>query len=85
MARSVYIQPMTPLELKLGALRMAKGLSQAELAARAGVSRATINRIENGRSRTVNLDMLAAIAKALDVAPAALIGETASKKRGSRD
>jgi transcriptional regulator with XRE-family HTH domain len=70
---------MTPLELRIRALRLAKGISQDELAGHAGVSRTTINRIENQRSRTINLDVLERIARALDVSPAALIAEAAAK------
>lgn len=60
-------------------------MSQRELAERAKVSRATINRLEMGRRRMVDLDILDRIAKALGVAPGLLIGEDVSGARKARN
>jgi transcriptional regulator with XRE-family HTH domain len=72
---------MTPLQLQIRTLRDQQGLTQAELAAAAGVSRATINRIETGRSRTVDLDMLEKVARALGVAPQLLLADQPRRRR----
>ena len=47
-------------------IRKAKGLSITKLAAISGVHRVTISRIEHGRTKTVKLQTLEAIAKALE-------------------
>lgn len=50
---------------RLRALRLAQGLSLAELAARAHLSQSTLSRIENGQRRLA-LDQLVTLARALD-------------------
>lgn len=50
---------------RIRALRVAQGLSLAELAVRAHVSQSTLSRIENGRRRLA-LDQLVTLARALD-------------------
>lgn len=50
---------------RLRALRLAQGLSLAELAARAHLSQSTLSRIENG-GRRLALDQLVTLARALD-------------------
>lgn len=61
-------------------LRKARGWSQTELGAHAGISRATIAQIELGRYRSVDLDTVVALAKALGVSPSILIdGATAEE------
>jgi transcriptional regulator with XRE-family HTH domain len=47
--------------------RVGKGLSQTALAAKSGVARATINRIERGHAESVTFDTINRIAKALKV------------------
>ena len=64
---------MTPVRLRLREVRNAKGLSQAELAARAGLRKATVNVIERGKSKGVDFATLDALATALGVDPAILI------------
>lgn len=49
--------------------RMAKHLSQSELASRANVSRTTLSRLEQGRPRPVQTDVLDRIFQALDCKP----------------
>lgn len=61
-------------------LRKAVGWSQTELGVRSGISRATIAQIELGRYRSVDLDTVVALAKALGVSPSILIdGATADE------
>lgn len=48
-------------------LRLAKGVTQAEVGRRTGIQRVNIARIENGRRHVPTLDSLVRIARALDV------------------
>ena len=76
---------MSPLMLRVRELREALGLTQAELADRAGVRRATVNRIENARVTAIDLEVLEKIADALHVEPGFIIvrttGATTSKSQ----
>ena len=54
-------------------LRTDAGLTQADLARRAGLSVPVVRRFEDGKALTVNLTQLRAIATALGVTPGALI------------
>ncbi len=56
---------MTPLSLRIREVRQVKGWTQAELARRAGIRRATVNRIENARVKAIDLEVLEKLAKAL--------------------
>ena len=60
---------MSPLVLRVRELREALGLTQAELAERAGVRRATVNRIENAKVTAIDLEVLEKLADALGVEP----------------
>ncbi len=64
---------MTPLSLRIKEIRKAKGWTQAELARKAGIRRATVNRIENARVKAIDLDVLEKLARALHVDPGYLI------------
>ena len=64
---------MSPLTLRVRQLREALGLTQAELAERAGVRRATVNRIENAHVTAIDLEVLERLADALRVEPGFLI------------
>lgn len=64
---------MSPLRLRVRELREALGLTQAELADRAGVRRATVNRIENARVTAIDLGVLEKIADVLRVEPGFII------------
>jgi transcriptional regulator with XRE-family HTH domain len=74
---------MSPLMLRVRELREALGLTQAELADRARVRRATVNRIENAHVTAIDLEVLDKLADALGVEPGFIIvrapGETTSK------
>jgi transcriptional regulator with XRE-family HTH domain len=54
-------------------VREAIGLSQAELARRAGIRPATLNAIERGQTKGIDFDVLERLAKALSIDPALLI------------
>lgn len=76
---------MSPLVLRVRELREALGLTQAELAERASVRRATVNRIENARVTAIDLEVLEKIADALGVEPGFIIvrasGGTSSRQQ----
>ena len=55
------------MESKLKAIRKAKNLSQAELAEKSGVSRATIANSERGKQVEVLVGTVSKLASALDV------------------
>ncbi|MCI5039127.1 MULTISPECIES: helix-turn-helix domain-containing protein [Rhodobacterales] len=58
--------------LNIQDLRRARGLSQEELALRAGVNRGYMGKLENAKY-AASLDMLEKIAAALSVDPSALV------------
>ena len=62
--------------LRLRELRLALGLTQAELAVRAGVRRATVSRLENIPVSAVNLEVLEKLADLLRVEPGFLLSRT---------
>lgn len=67
---------MTPMQLSivnLRALRDRAGLTQVELAVRAGTSERAINHLENGKTRRVDLDLLDRVARVLKVEPGELL------------
>jgi transcriptional regulator with XRE-family HTH domain len=70
---TAYAPRMSPLVLRVRELREALGLTQAELAERAGVRRATVNRIENARVTAIDLEVLGKLASALRVEPGFII------------
>ena len=66
---------MNPISLRTRELRKAKGWSQADLAQRAGVTQATVSRIERGKVASLDLKVFEKLAKALEVHPAVLIDQ----------
>jgi transcriptional regulator with XRE-family HTH domain len=66
------------LPLNIRSIREARGLKMKDLAALVGVSVAHMSEVERGK-KNLNNHLLTRIAKALDVAPAALIAETDSQ------
>ena len=62
---------MSPIYLRVKAMREALGLSQEDLSQKSGVRRATISKVEAGGH--VNLDTLEKLANALDVDASVLI------------
>ena len=61
------------LMLDIRRVREHRGLTQVELAERAGVRQATISAIENAQTSGVEFDVLARLAEALGVEPGSLI------------
>jgi transcriptional regulator with XRE-family HTH domain len=76
------ITRVTPIRITLRDAREAAGLTQAELADRAGVRQATISDIETGKSTRIDLPILDAICDVLGVEPRELL--TRDKKRGKK-
>jgi transcriptional regulator with XRE-family HTH domain len=64
--------PIKQMAVRLKQLREARGMTQAELAAKAGLSREYVLRLENA-SQDPTLSTLEALAKALKVKPADLL------------
>lgn len=80
---------MCALYVRIKELRVALGLTQAELAARAGVRRATVSRIENSHVTGIDFAVLERLAGALGVEPGMLIsrmpsGAGTAERRRSR-
>lgn len=71
---------MTPLRLRVRELREELGLSQQELALKAGVRQATISDLETGKSKGIDFLTAEALAKALSVAPHELFETTNRSK-----
>jgi transcriptional regulator with XRE-family HTH domain len=61
--------PRVRIRLRVRELREPLGLTQTELAERAGVRRATVNRIENAHITAIDLTVLEKLASALGVEP----------------
>lgn len=61
-------------------LRKLRGMTQAEMAAKTGISVAQISRIESGETKTMKSDMLILLSKELDVTTDYLLGLTSAKK-----
>lgn len=70
----------TPFARRLRQLRQARGLTQAQLAAAAGLSLKQVQRHENGRAEP-RLATALALAAGLGVAPGILIGTGGGKWR----
>lgn len=73
--------------LRLRELRQALGLTQAELAIRAGVRRATVSRLENSRVAAIDLRVLDKLADCLAVEPGFMLTRKppADRNLGSGD
>lgn len=69
----VAVWPHNVFMKNLRAIRRARGLSQVELAEKVGCSQAMISKIEKGQANPT-LDMIEAIAAALDTSPASVFG-----------
>jgi transcriptional regulator with XRE-family HTH domain len=64
---------MSPIQIRLRELRLAKGLTQVQLAELCGMPQSTISRIESGSTTGVDFDTLERVAAALRVHPSELI------------
>ena len=64
------------ITLRVRELRVALGLNQGQLAEKAAITRATVNRLENAKVSSIDLGVLEKLATALGVNAAALILHT---------
>ena len=62
-----------PIRMRVQEVRESLGLTQAQLADKAGVSRATVNRYENQGVGGIDFDTLEALGDALGVNPVSLL------------
>ena len=74
---------MSAVYVRLKELRLALGLTQAEVASRAGIRRATVSRIENAQVTAIDLRVLEKLAAVLGVDPGFLLGRTPAGDKGS--
>jgi len=74
------LEPKQILARNLRRLRTSTGVSQEELAARAGLHRTYISSVERGH-RNISLENIFAVARALGCDPCQLIDEEAAKRR----
>ena len=65
------------ITIRLKDLQEVRGLTQIELAHRAGLRHATINMIERGRTKGIDFETLERMEEALEVDPALLIARVA--------
>lgn len=64
---------MAPIHIRIREARESRGWTQNQLAKRAGVTRATVSRIETGKVTSLDLDVFEKLANALQVHPGTLI------------
>ncbi len=69
----VYDYRMTPIVLRVKELRTAQGLTQKQLAERAKIRQATVSKLESGRIKSVDLEVLEKLADVLGCDPGYLI------------
>ncbi len=74
------IRTMTPISVRLQELREARVWSQRELARRASITHATVNRIENAKVKSLDLEVLEKLATALEVDAGYLIVQTGRRR-----
>lgn len=72
---------MSPIYVDLREARQKAGLSQRELAAKAGVRHAAISHIETRKAQRIDLDLLERLCRALGVEPATLLRMTPRARR----
>lgn len=70
---------------QIAAHRRRRGMSQRDLAAAAGVAVDTIRKLEQGQRNSARLDTVAALAHALDITPAELLGKQRGLAAGAED
>lgn len=72
---------MSPISITLREARERAGLTQVELAQRAGVRQATISELETGKTRRMDLDVLDRLCAALNVKPGDLLERSGARGR----
>jgi transcriptional regulator with XRE-family HTH domain len=70
---------MCAIYVRIKELRLALGLTQGELAARAGIRRATVSRIENAHVTGIDFNVLEKVADVLGIEPGMLISRVTSR------
>lgn len=76
--------PDMAITLRVRELREALRLNQGQLAEKAGITRATVNRLENAKVSSIDLGVLEKLANALGVNAAAIILHTAEPPKAKR-
>ncbi|SCL15000.1 helix-turn-helix domain-containing protein [Micromonospora inyonensis] len=76
---------MDSLGRQIAKIRGRRGMSQRELAAAAGVSVDLVSKLEQGQRKSARLESVAALAHALDVTPAELLGKPRGLAAGAED
>ena len=66
---ALYLQTMTPVEIRLLEQRKAAGLSQEQLAEKVAMAQADISRMETGKTSAISLDVLNRLCRALKCQP----------------
>jgi len=79
-AEVLHFRPMTEMPNRIRELRMARGWSQDQLAARVGCSKPQISDLERG-NRGLDLDWMRRLADALGVLPAHLLSDHDNPER----
>jgi len=64
---------MTPITLRIREVRLSRGLTQMQLADKAGVQQAAISSLETRQLRKIDVGVLERVARALDIDPALLL------------
>lgn len=64
---------MSPITLRIREVRLSRGMTQVELATRAGVQQAAVSSLETRQLRKIDVGVLERIAAALDIDPALLL------------
>jgi len=82
LAGEPYADPAAPLAARVRLRRERLGLRPAELAARAGTTRATVSQIEGGVNANPGLGLLVRLAAALQCCPSELAPEPATPRPG---
>lgn len=78
MADEEYMERRRAFGAGIARLRRERGLSQEQLALRAGLDRSYMGRVERGE-QSVSLDKIFAVADVLGVAPSVLFGDGSSR------
>lgn len=73
------LEPKQTPQMKLRLARVARGMTQSELAAELGINQATASRIENGQ-QTPKLEIAVAIERAFGIRPSAWVKKSARKR-----
>ena len=73
---------MSPISVRLREMRVARDLTQVELARRTGLDQAVISRIENQVTGGMDYRVLEALCRALDCEPGDLLKRESKRGKG---